>query len=559
LQAINGAAWSLLFGLGIFLFGMSRLEAGLHDFSGARLKRWLMRFTGTPLSSAGFGVGVTALLQSSSMVSLLVLAFASAGLMPLYNGIGVILGANVGTTATGWLVATIGFKLDLEELAIPLFGLGCLSQLLLKPDTRYRALGQMVLGLGLLLFGLSLMKASVAGLPQSLDISVMQGQPPLLYLIVGMLLTALIQSSSATMMLTLTALHAGLINLPAAAALVIGADIGTTSTTLLASLTGSAIKRRLALAHLVFNLTVDFCAFVLLLPLLPQMLWLLQVQDPLYSLVAFHTCFNLIGLCVFLPFLKPYSRWIGKRFQSASGQVSLLERMPTEVPDAALSAMAEEVRQLWMQGVTNNLEHFAVSAGELLPTDHHAWADRLAQHLSSSGWEQRYETLKDREDELMHFALRLQQQPLSTEQAQQLSRLLEMARALVYACKTIKDIHRNLADLQSDDQRVQSRDISAGQFHVQRDFHRQFYQRLMHLILGKHSRDYMREELDSLFALNDAHHQRLDAQLYSGAQTGSDGTQLSTRLNVNREVHHANKSLLHSLSLWAQLHDWQPT
>lgn len=557
MQAINGTVWSLVFGLGIFLFGMSRLETGLHDFSGPRLKQWLIRFTGAPLSSAGFGAGVTALLQSSSMVSLLVLAFASAGLMPLYNGIGVILGANVGTTATGWLVATIGFKLDLEELAIPLFGLGCLSQLLLKPGTRYRALGQVVLGLGLLLFGLAQMKASVAGLPKAWDISVMQGQPALLYLIVGMLLTALIQSSSATMMLTLTALHGGLIGLPAAAALVIGADIGTTSTTLLGSLTGSAIKRRLALAHLVFNLCVDLAAFMLLLPLLPQLLALLQIQDPLYSLVAFHTSFNLIGLCAFLPFLKPYSRWIGQRFQSESTQVSLLERMPTEVPDAALSAMVGEVRQLWLQGAANNLEHFALSAGKLLPPDHHAWAGQLAQHLSSGGWEQRYEALKDREDELMHFALSLQRQPLTTEQAQQLSRLLEMTRALVYACKTIKDIRQNLVDLRSVDQRPQTRDTGAGLFSLQRNFHRQFYQRLLHLILGEHSRDYVQEELDSLFALNDTHHNQLDAQVYSGAQMGVNGTQLSTQLNVNREVHHANKSLLHSLSLWSQLCEWQ--
>ncbi|MEZ5525541.1 MAG: Na/Pi symporter [Pseudomonadales bacterium] len=549
--------WFMLFGLGIFLYGMSCLEDGLSAISDARLKRWLVQFTATPVSSAGFGVVITMLLQSSSMVSLLVLAFASAGIIPLYNGIGVILGANVGTTATGWLVTMLGFKLDLEQLAIPLVGLGCLSQILLKSHLRAYALGRIVLGLGLLLFGLSLMKGSVADLPASWDISLLQGQPAVLYLLAGMLITALIQSSSATMMLTLTALHAGLINLPEAAALVIGADIGTTSTTVLGSLAGSAVKKRLALSHLVFNLAVDLAAFVLLLPLLPQLLALLSISDPLYSLVAFHSVFNLLGLMCFLPFLKPFSRWIESCFKQSEGGFSDLDKMPTDVPEAALPVLNQQVRLLLLQGFANNLKHFRIAAEQLEVSAFSAALQHELPGIAEASWHQQYELIKDREGELMRFVLRMQQQPLAEQQARRLTGLLEVVRALVYGCKAFKDIHGNLARLYGS--------LDAGEhrlFEQQKVFHVTFYRRLVILMLGSHVRDYQLEELESLRLENDRHHQNMNERVYESAGgptdmavnvRASDDAQLSTQLNMNHEIHHANKSLLLALSAWLML------
>jgi len=549
--------WQLVFGLGIFLYGMSRLEAGLHDISSGRLKRWLIQFTSTPLSSASFGVAITTLLQSSSMVSLLVLAFASAGVMPLYNGIGVLLGANVGTTATGWLVATLGFKLDLEGLAIPLFGVGCLSQVVLNTSSRWRAVGKLVLGLGLLLYGLSLMKSSVANLPQSWDISLLSEQPAILYLLVGILITAIIQSSSATMMLTLTALHAGLIDLPGAAALVIGADIGTTSTTVLGSLTGSIIKKQLALAHLLFNLVVDLGAFFLLLPLLPELLRWLLISDPLYSLVAFHSCFNLLGLLCFLPFLKPFSRWVGHRFNGAEAPAPSIQSMPTEIPEAALSAMMRNVHAIWLQALMNNLQHFKLSTTELSFLINNQALSYLPVKSSNGAWQQHYELIKDHEDELMQFALRLQQQPLDESQAQQLAQLLEVIRSLVYACKTLKDIHHNLRHLQSSDN-----EAANTLFSLQQQFHRDFYKQLATLMKDKHAADYVHEEIETLQTANDQHYQTMNTRVYAAADYQEktddnllidDDAQLSTQLNVNREIHHANKSLIQSLQQWLNL------
>ena len=260
----------LLIGLSIFLFGMMQLERSVESLSSRWMKQWLANTTGHRFSSVFAGTTITALVQSSSMVSLVVLAFASAGIMPLFNAIGVLLGANLGTTFTGWLVAMLGFKLDLQVVALPTIGLGGLLQVFGERREKTRAAGAALFGLGLMLFGLGLIKAVVGGVAEYGDLHLMLGMNPLGYVVIGVLLATVIQSSSASMLVALTALSSGIINFPSAAAIVIGADLGTTSTTVLGSLKGSPIKRQLALAHVLFNVVVAVYVVSLLLFRLPM-------------------------------------------------------------------------------------------------------------------------------------------------------------------------------------------------------------------------------------------------------------------------------------------------
>ena len=192
---------NFIFGLGIFLFGMSQLEYGIRKLGDARLRYWLRSSTGSRLGSVTTGVVSTAILQSSSMMSLLVLAFASAGILPLVNAVGILLGANLGTTVTGWLVAIFGFKLDLEAMGLPLLGLSAMALTLTPRDTRASYTGYLVLGIALLLFGLGIMKTSMETLPQRWDVSVIQGHHAIVYLLFGVVITMLVQSSSAVMMM----------------------------------------------------------------------------------------------------------------------------------------------------------------------------------------------------------------------------------------------------------------------------------------------------------------------------------------------------------------------
>jgi phosphate:Na+ symporter len=552
IESVNYAAIAmliinLLIGLGIFLFGMMQLERSIETLSGRLVKVWLERSTKNSLSSLFAGTTITAIVQSSSMVSLVVLAFASAGIIPLFNAIGVLLGANLGTTFTGWVVATLGFKLNLTAAALPAIGVGSLIQVFGDKQAKVKAGGAMLFGLGLLLFGLSLMKDAVGNLPQQIELETLRDMGPISYLLMGIVLTAIIQSSSASMMIALTALHSGIIDLPAAAALVIGADLGTTSTTILGSLNGSAIKRQLALAHLLFNVFVDLLAFLLLLPALPWLLQWLDMSDPLYSLVLFHSAFNVVGLCIFFPILHPYARWIGKRFVSITHAIALSD-VPTTVPEAAIKACQQHTHALLFAAISLNLRNLklnipshslSLAGQELLKTNHEY----------SQSFERRYETLKQHEGELLHYASQLQQQPLEDSQSTTINTLLNCTRYAVYSVKTLKDIRTNLIELRHA--------LEPTLHELSQDYQadlQPFYQQLLTILSEQHDEHYLKEQLLLLSRHNEQLNQQLNTKIRNHDRLKDiESEQLSTLLNINREIWHSGANLIEALRCWYRL------
>lgn len=541
----------VLAGLGIFLYGMTSLEAGIEALGSQRLKTLLRRSTGTPIASAGLGALVTALLQSSSMVSLLVLAFASAGLMPLFNAIGIIIGSNLGTTFTGWIVATIGFKLDLASLALPLLGTGGLFQIVASRAGQWNSIGRVVVGLGLLLLGLSVMKDSVTVISDQWDIATLRGYPPVVYLIVGVVTTAIIQSSSATIMLTLSALYGGLIQLPEAGALVIGADLGTTSTTILGSLTGASIKRQLALAQLVFNGVVDLAAFLFLLPLLPWSLQQLNITDPLYGVVAFHSTINLLGVLIFLPFLKPFSFWIARFFVDSDDNLKKLTNISFAVPEAGLPALQNALFRIWKIGVLNNLSLFGMNYQQLALSDNaiSGLAEAGKSVSQANNPERIYQRLLERESEIFQLSIKLQEAPLSTEQSTQLNAIQELARNIVYACKSVQNISRDLEHL-----RFSTSDSTRYLFREQRNFQGEIAAELLSALTQPKQLESLASNMDKLTLQNDAHHRRMDEAVYQSAREQAPlEPMLSIQLNINRELHHALRILIGSMSLFSLL------
>jgi phosphate:Na+ symporter len=440
------ALWLLPAGLAIFMYGMLQMECGSGHIGRTRLKHWNVQRTGSRLRIVG--LGVTALLQNPSLVSLLVLAFASAGAIPLFDAIGIILGANLGTTFAGWVVATLGFKLNHDSIALPLLGLGCCLQLMFKTHLRLRSGGTFLLGLGLLLFGLDLMKSAVEDLPELLNISQLQGLPAWACLLIGTAITAVLQSSSATMVIIMTALNSGMLGLPDAVAMAIGADLGTTSTTILGSVSGHSIKRQLALAHVVFNVTVDLGAFLILLPALPLILGAMHISNPLYGLVAFHSLLNFLGLLIFIPALEPYTTWIGKRFQHAD-YCSTLHDMPTDVPEAALAALNLALKSLLIDASAQNLRNLR-SSPDQLHTSGELTEQLIISYRKPMTFEQRYEQIKQQENTITEFALSMKQHELNATQARALANVLSASRLIVYACKGLKDSREHLATLRHD-------------------------------------------------------------------------------------------------------------
>lgn len=540
--------WKLFAGLGLFLFAMNQLEAGLKQLSGKRFRRFLRYSTGKPIHSVIGGVVTTAIVQSSSLVGLIVLAFVGAGLIPLVNAIGIILGSNLGTTFTGWIVTMLGFKLDLTTFIYPLAAVGGLSYGLSKGH--WKSFSQLVLSFALLLMGLSFMKDSVGMLTKHIDINALSDYPLIVYVFVGIVFTAIIQSSSAAMMLTLSALYAGIIPLPAAASLVIGGNLGTTSTVLLGSLQGVAAKRRLAMAHVLFNLTIDVLAFTALFPILALIEWF-RIYDPLYALVTFHSLFNLLGLFIFLPLIKQFSRFLEHWIKEDEQHIErFIHNVPTGVTDAALVALEKESRHLLYLVIRLNLRFLRISSKAVGVANSEFHLPRV---LASASKLEHYIAIKRLEGEIVSYALKIYpsdsdenfDQVKNDEMTQKVDKLISAIRSAVYSAKSLKNIDEDLKAFY-----VLDDDTISKYFDELKNPVHSLYTSILGL-LGKDSDDGLVEEELSLLRerSRDFHHEFANKIYKRMRGIHLTSLDLSTLLNVNKEIQTSEKALIKAISL----------
>ncbi len=330
-------------GIGLFLVGMMLLSDGLIGFAGNALRRALVRFTGTTLKAFVSGTLITALVQSSTATTVTLIGFVSAGLITFSQAIGVVIGASLGNTATGWLVAGLGLKISLGFYTLPLVGVGAFLKLLGRG--RWSNLGLALAGFGLLFLGLDTLQQGMRGVAEWFDLAALPVGgfwSHIAIMLIGLALTTILQSSTAAVATTLTAFHAGAINLDQAAAVVVGAAIGTTLTGALVTIGATIAAKRTALAHIVFNLASGLIAIVLL----PVFLGLahalgesLGMTAGTISLAAFHTLFILVGVVVFLPFTARYARVIERLLpERDASMIRHLDASLLALPDVALEA-----------------------------------------------------------------------------------------------------------------------------------------------------------------------------------------------------------------------------
>ncbi|HQW47773.1 MAG TPA: Na/Pi symporter, partial [Chitinophagaceae bacterium] len=308
----------LLSGIGLFMFAMYLIEESLKNLSGRNFKIFLKKITKNNLGAAFGGAVVTGILQSSSMVSLMVLAFVGAGIFTMKNAIAIILGANLGTTLDSWIVATLGFNMDIEIIAYPIIFIGGFLLLSLGKRNAIKYLSFFMLGFGLLFIGLGFMKDAMELQVQTFDFAQYASMPSIFFLGIGFVITLLVQSSSVTMALTLSALHFGAIDFASAAAIVLGSETGTTIKIMLSAIGGNAAKKRVVLGNFIFNIIITLLAFLFLKPILHFIQEVLNVKNPLLALVTFSTCINLAGLFLFLPFLGPYTTFLTRFFKETN-------------------------------------------------------------------------------------------------------------------------------------------------------------------------------------------------------------------------------------------------
>jgi phosphate:Na+ symporter len=343
-------------GVAIFLFGMLSLEEGFKTFTGGTLEKILKKSTNKLWKSMTFGVVTTSIMQSSSLVSVITISFLSAGLLELSSAIGIIFGANLGTTTGAWLVAGFGLKVNLSAYAMPMLVFGVI--LVFQQARNLKGVGYVLAGLGFLFLGIHYMKEGFDSFGQTINLAdyAMTGYAGVFaFAGIGILATVVMQSSHATLVLILAALASQQVSYENALALAIGSNVGTTITAIIGSLGSGTDGKRLAVAHLIFNVVTGLIAVLGIYQLMQAVEWIsthLGIAEDNYTLqlAVFHTVFNLIGIIVMLPLLNRLVIFLEKIILDDKVEVELpryLNKATMGMADAAVEAARKETTRLY--------------------------------------------------------------------------------------------------------------------------------------------------------------------------------------------------------------------
>lgn len=342
-------------GLGLFMLAVSMITDGLKAAAGDALRGLLANWTRSPLHGIFTGLAITAIVQSSSAVTVATIGFVNAGLIGMRRALGIVYGSNIGTTMTAWLIAIVGFKINVDAFALPMVGVGMLLHLT-GGEGKRAPIGLALAGFGLFFIGIDVLKEAFEGLVTTIDLGgiAAQGVVGILSFVgIGFLMTVLTQSSSAAIALTLTAASGGVMDIDAAAAMVIGANVGTTSTAAIAVIGATANARRVASAHIIFNVVTGAVALLIL----PLLFWIVTYTEsflgleanPAVTLAIFHSIFNLLGVLLMYPLNDRLASFLERRFVTQEESQSLpqyLDKTVAVSPDLAVNALMLEMQRV---------------------------------------------------------------------------------------------------------------------------------------------------------------------------------------------------------------------
>ncbi|WP_299354853.1 Na/Pi symporter [uncultured Shimia sp.] len=442
-------------GVAIFLFGMMMLEDGFKLFSGGLLEKILSHATASKARALGFGMVATTLMQSSSLVTLVTISFLSAGLITLTAGVAIIFGANIGTTTGAWLVAGFGLKVDIAAYAMPMLAL---SIVLVFQSSKYmRGLGFVLAGMGFLFLGIHYMKEGFETFQEHFDLNrfALPGVLGLIvYTFIGAAMTVVMQSSHATMVIIITALSSGQISYENALAMAIGSNVGTTITALIGGVTANFQGRRLAQAHLVFNVVTALVALVLIYPLIYSVDTIsaaVGIADDDYALklAVFHTIFNVLGVALMLPVMSRLIAFLKSRIPEPASDVLTpiyLTEATDDFPEAAEEALRKELGHLMRNSETVIAEALNLDLEALIKAPEIAALVQASRTRDPIDFDTAYDTrIKPLHAAIVEFASRMGRGDKDTPEVvmHRIHELRDGAGRIVRAVKAVKHLRRN--------------------------------------------------------------------------------------------------------------------
>lgn len=524
--------WKVVAGIAIFMLGMLFLEEALHKLTSRPFKLFLRKHTSNKIKAIAAGTLITGIVQSSSIVNLMILAFAGTGIIKMQNALAIILGANLGSTVSNWIVATVGFQLNIESFALPVTGIAGILVVLLNKETRWHTWSKLLLGFGFLFVGLAYMKTGMEEVVKHIDLGAYTRYPAILFLLIGVVMTALIQSSAATVAIVLSALYVGAIDMHTAMPIVLGAETGTSLKLLLVSVKGPAVKKKVAWGNLLFNLIPGCLLLFLLEPINHFITHTLHIHNNLIALVFFQTLVNLSGIVLFFPFLGRFSAYLDKRFADTGTGTLFIQQVNVADTELAMTALEKETRYFFSYVSIFTLTAF----DKAVPAPGKELGNR---DFLTKGIHEKYEYIKQLHGRMNEFCIRLANNVTDPDTTISLQQLVAVSRNTMYAAKNIKDALPDIDQLKNS-----SNNIKYHFYHHAGDLVAGFYEKLSPLVFNEKNSSAF-ETLTGIYrSVQDAYTVNLQ-NLYREAGTHQlSEVEFSTLINFNRETHTSLKSAI---------------
>lgn len=527
--------WKLLAGVAIFLLGMKFLEESLQQLAGRPFKLFLKKQTTSKIKAITGGAIVTGILQSSSVVNLMVLAFVGANVIQMQNALALILGANLGTTFDSWLVAAAGFKLNIDNIAYPVTGIFGILMSLSGKESKWHRWSKFLCGFGFLLIGLMYIKTGMENVVKDVNLSAFNNYPSIVFVLAGLLLTSLTQSSSATIAIVLSALHVNAISLYAATAIVLGSEVGTTLKLMLASAKGIAAKKRVALGNFLFNSVTILIVFIFLSPVNRLIKNTLHIEDNLLALVFFQSFINVAGIILFYPFLNLFGKFLESRYVGNNEETGFINKVNAADTELAVAALEKEIKNLLLNA--------AIFAKNTAGTDNTSFSNLLPTHINHSKRPiEHYQYLKHLYGEVHTYSLRVLDKTNDTTLIQKTEQLAAAARNTMYAAKNIKDATGDINQLSK----------SSNDFKYNFYLHAaagmdDFCKKLIEILSNGNREDNLKT-LTGLYENVTRNYSDVLNKLYKeNIQHHLSDVEISTLINFNREIFTAYKSFIFAL------------
>ncbi len=530
--------WQFIAGIGLFLFALHLMESSLKVLAGRTFKVFLRKHTSNTLEALGSSALVTGILQSSSVVIMIILTFVGVGIVSLRNALAVTIGSNFGTTLDSWLVATVGFKIEIDIIALPVIGIAAIVMIFLDSERKVFHLFRFLLGFGFLFLGLDFMKESMTAIFEGFDVAQFEGYPRIVFVALGFVLTSLIQSSSASMAIFLSALHTGAIPFEATVAAVIGSELAGSVKVIIGSIGGIAAKWQLAIGNAVFNFVMCTIAFIFMDGYM-FIAGTITGKDQLLQLVAFQSGINLVGVILFAPFLNWFARLLEKYVGGKEKHSSfVIGKELLKVPVMAMDALVQDSELLIHRVLRLNLEAFATD-----PKMSHARSEiRIAideRNKKLKSYDKKYDDIKKSEGEILIYALKFKE--TNPEEKRRIDELLKSIRHAMYSAKSMKDVMHNRIEFHES-----ADDVKFRHYIDFRKRHEDFYK-----LINKKVNSEKPSDFHSLIhtALED-YNERMVHIVDAAKKEKLSPEDVSSLLNVNRELYTSCKTAVQALQLF---------